>query len=352
MKNSINVLVTGAGAPGIKGTMFSLKNNSDNRDIVIIGTDMKEDVVGAHICDKFRVIPPAKNAEEYLIALLDICEKDKVDVLLPQNTFELEILANNRYKFEKVGTKVVTASKTSIDIANDKYFLMKTCRELGVPVGDFYKVNTFEELISKAKILGWPSTNVVVKPPVSNGMRGVRVISESIDRKKMFYDEKPNSLYTTMKDLKNVLGDSFPDLIVTEFLPGKEFTVDVFKDDKNTTVIPRIRHQVRSGITFSGEVIKHDDLISYCKLISEELNMENCYGFQFKLDKNNVPKILESNPRIQGTMVLATIANANIIYASVKKALGEEVPDFDIKWGAKFLRYWGGVGISDEITVI
>ena len=352
MKKSITVLVTGAGAPGIKGTIYSLKKNIDNRDVVIIGTDMNKDVVGAYICDKFRVIPPAKKENLYLDALLKICKEDKVDVLLPQNTFELEILSNNRNKFDKVGTKVVTASKTSIDIANDKYLLMKTCKKLGVPVGEFYKVNRFDDLVSKAKKLGWPLTNVVVKPPVSNGMRGVRIISESIDRKKMFYNEKPNSLYSTMEDLKNVLGKSFPELIITEFLPGKEYTVDVFKENDNITVIPRIRHQVRSGITFSGEVIKHDDLIEYCKLISTELNMENCYGFQFKLDKKNVPKILESNPRIQGTMVLATIANANIIYASVKKALGEEIPEFDVKWGAKFLRYWGGVGISDEIIII
>ena len=352
MKKSINVLVTGAGAPGIKGTIYSLKNNNDNREVVVIGTDMSEDVVGAYICDKFRVIPPAKKAKEYLDTLLAICKEDKVDVLLPQNTFELEILANNRDEFKKIGTEVVTASKTSIDVANDKYLLMNICKELGVPVGEFYKVNTFVDLISKAKYLGWPSTNVVVKPPVSNGMRGVRIISESIDRKKMFYDEKPNSLYTTMDDLRNVLGEDFPDLIVTEYLPGKEYTIDVFRTEDKTTVIPRIRHQVRSGITFSGEVVKNEDLIKYCKLISEKLNMENCYGFQFKLDKNNVPKILESNPRIQGTMVLATIANANIIYASVKRALGEEIPDFDVKWGAKFLRYWGGVGVANQITVI
>ena len=349
---SIKILVTGAGAPGVKGTIYSLKNNSDKRNVVIIGTDMNDDVVGKYICDKFRVIPPAKNSDEYLFALLNICKKDKVDVLLPQNTFELEILANNVSKFENIGTKVVTATKTSIDIANNKYLLMKTCKRLGVPVGDFYKVNSFDELISKAKILGWPKANIVVKPPVSNGTRGVRIISESIDRKKMFYSEKPTTLYTKMNDLKNIIGDSFPDLIVTEFLPGKEYTVDVFKDDNNITVIPRVRHQVRSGITFSGEAVKHDDIIKYCKLISEKLNLENCFGFQFKLDKNNVPKILESNPRIQGTMVLATIANANIIYASVKKVLGEEVSQFDINWGAKFLRYWGGVGVSDKITII
>ncbi len=346
MKKNINVLVTGAGAPGIKGTIYSLKNNIENRDIQVIGTDINAHAVGSYLCDKFRVIPPAKKAKEYLNALLLICEEDNVDVLLPQNTFELEILANNIEKFSRIGTKVVTASKSSIHIANDKYLLMNICKELGVPVGDFYKVNKFEDLISKAKHLGWPAVNVVVKPPVSNGMRGVRIIDESIDRKKMFYDEKPNSLYTTMNDLKSVIGDNFPDLIVTEYLPGNEYTVDVFRAKNKTTVIPRIRHQVRSGITFSGEVVKNENLIKYCKLISDKLDMQNCYGFQFKLDKNNIPKILESNPRIQGTMVLATIANANIIYASVKNALGEEIPDFNIKWGSKFLRYWGGVGIK------
>ena len=154
-----------------------------------------------------------------------------------------------------------------------------------------------------------------------------------------------------MNDLRKILGDDFPDLIVTEYLPGKEYTIDVFRSNKSITVIPRIRHEVRSGITFSGEVIKNDDLIKYCKIISEELNMENCYGFQFKLDENNVPKILESNPRIQGTMVMATIANANIIYASVKKALGEEVVNFKVNWGTKFLRYWGGVGIDSNNSI-
>ena len=141
MIKSINVLVTGAGAPGIKGTIYSLKNNYDNRKVFVIGTDMRDDVVGAHLCDKFYVIPPAKNSKEYLDALLKICKDDKVHVLLPQNTFELEILANNINRFKLIGTEVVTASKTSINVANDKFLLMTKCKKLGIPVGDFYKVN-------------------------------------------------------------------------------------------------------------------------------------------------------------------------------------------------------------------
>lgn len=352
MNKRINVLITGAGAPGIMGTIYSLKNNYDKRKIFIVGTDMKDDVVGSYICDKFYVIPSAKKNNHYIDKLLKICKNENINVLLPQNTFELEILANNYDNFLSIGTKVVLASKNSIKIANDKYHLMSICNDIGVPVGQFYKVNNSNELLAKAKLLGWPSKNIVVKPPISNGMRGVRIISEFVDKKKMFYENKPTSLFVKMNDLVNILGSNFPELIVTEYLPGKEYTVDVFRSDKNITVIPRIRHDIRSGITFSGEVINNKELIRYCTIISEKLNLKNCYGFQFKLDENNVPKILESNPRIQGTMVLATIANANIIYASVKNALNEEVDEFDIKWGTKFKRYWGGIGITDTKKTI
>jgi len=350
----IVVLVTGAGAPGIKGTLYSLRKNYDKRKITVIGTDIRSDVVGTYLCDKFHVIPPAKKTEDYLTALIKICKQDNVNVLLPQNTLELKLLSKNFLRFESVGTKVITSSEKSIKLANDKFQLMKVCKEIGVPVGEFYKVDNFDDLISKATLIGWPSNKIVVKPPISNGMRGVRIINETLDLKKMFYNEKPNSLFTTMNGLYAVLGDTFPDLIVTEYLPGKEYTVDVFRHNKKTTVIPRSRDQIRSGITFSGQVIKHEKLIQYCKKISEKLDLKNCYGFQFKMDVNNNPKILESNPRVQGTMVLATIANANIIYSSVKSVLNEDIPKFNVKWGAKISRFWGGVGVDSDkkITII
>jgi carbamoyl-phosphate synthase large subunit len=66
------------------------------------------------------------------------------------------------------------------------------------------------------------------------------------------------------------------------------------------------------------------------------------------MDKNGIPKILESNPRIQGTMVLATFSGANIIYGAIKALLGEEVPEFNINWKTKILRYWGGISIYDN----
>lgn len=134
-------------------------------------------------------------------------------------------------------------------------------------------------------------------------------------------------------------------MIVTEYLPGEEYTVDVIRKGKLMTVIPRKRDLIRSGITFNGSVENNLEIINYSKKLAENLNLEYCFGFQFKLDENNIPKILESNPRVQGTMVLSTIAGANIIFSSVKLLLGEKIPEFNIDWNSKIFRYWGGVGL-------
>ena len=342
--DALNILVTGAGAPGIKGTLYSLKNNFDGRKISVIGTDAKEDVIGKYLCDGFYRIP---NASElgYIEELSSICKKESIDVLLPQNTAELSILARNKKHFESFGTKIAVSDEYSIKIANDKHELMTLSRKIGLPTAEFYLVDTLEGLIESAKKLGWPEKSVVIKPPVSNGMRGVRIIDESVNLKDKLYSEKPSSLHIHMSYLKTILGDLFPSLLVMEYLPNDEWTVDILGAN-SISVITRKRDTIRSGITFEGTCEENVQMIEYSRLLSKKIGLEYAFGFQFKLDVNNVPKLLESNPRIQGTMVLSTFAGANVIYGAVKHALGEEIPQFNIQWGTKLMRYWGAIGIK------
>lgn len=323
--DDLTVLITGAGAPGIKGTLYSLENNFDNRSIKTIGTDIRKDVIGKYLCNKFYQIP-RPSTKEYVVKLLSICENEDVDVILPQNTAELSVLAEHKKDFENNGTKIAVSDKNSIEIANNKYKLMNVAKKIGLPTTEFYLVSDFGGLISHAKELGWPEKPVVVKPPISNGMRGLRIIDESINLKDMLYSEKPTGIHLRMKDLENILGASFPSLIIMEYLPNEEYTVDLL-GAKTLTVIPRKRNSIKSGITFNGIVEKNDKIIKYSKKLANEIGLKYAYGFQFKLDNKNVPKLLESNPRVQGTMVLATFAGANIIYGAVKHALTKAFPN-------------------------
>jgi len=345
MNNTLRILITGAGAPGIMGTIYSLKNNYDQRQIYLIGTDINVDAVGKYLCDSFHVLPNANDVDNYLDSLKNICVKEKVNVIVPQNTGELLILARNKEIFIDIGTDILISSIEAIKKANDKFELMKLCKVNAIPVSNFEKVSNVDNLLEVAKNLGWPEKKIVVKPPSSNGQRGVRIIDEGRDLKKAFYGEKPSSLYTTLDELKKVIGESFPELIVTEYLPGVEYSVDMIRKGNLMTVIPRKRDLIRSGITFNGTVENRKDIIEYSYKLAAILDLEYCFGFQFKLDESGIPKILESNPRVQGTMVLSSIAGANIIYSSIKLLLGEEIPSFDIDWNSKIYRYWGGVGL-------
>lgn len=344
--DALTLLVTGAGAPGIKGTLFSLRENFDNRDVRIIGTDIKSEVVGKYLCEAFHSIPKPTE-DPYLEELLSICKKEHVDVLVPQNTAELSILAENRALFNEIGTVITVSDQNAIDVANNKRSIMNLAQSIGVPVPEFHTVDTMDALIDYATRLGWPELPVVVKPPLSNGMRGLRVINESSDSKERFYSEKPASFTLSMKELEHTLGSDFPELLVMEYLPGDEYSIDVLRTD-TCTVIPRKRDVIFSGITFIGTLENNEQLIDYARTLSETIGLHYAFGFQFKLDRDGMPKLLESNPRIQGTMSLSTYAGANIIYASVKYALGEEIPEFQINWGTKLYRYWGGVGVYDQ----
>ncbi len=344
----LKILLTGCGSPGVKGTLFSLRNNYDNRDIEIIGTDANSDAVGRYYCENFYTISSASKEKKYLSDIKSIVKKEKINIILPQNTMELLILAKNKLFFEKLNTTVIVSDSLQLNIANDKSKIMRYCKDIKIPTAKFYNVETIKELKSSAKKLGWPEKKIVIKPPVSNGSRGVRIINENIDIKSMFFNDKPNSLFTNMQILELTLGEKFETLIVSEFHEGDEYTVDVFSYNSLTTCIPRKRINIKSGITFDGVLEKNKDIIEYSTKLSEALDLKYCFGFQFILSKHQKPFLIECNPRVQGTMIMSTFAGANLIYSSVKAALGEDIPEFNINWKTRFSRYWGGISISDD----
>ncbi|MHA1754627.1 MAG: ATP-grasp domain-containing protein [Candidatus Odinarchaeia archaeon] len=345
----LTVVVTGAGAPGIKGTLYSLNNNWENKKVKTIGVDMKDQVVGRFLCDKFYKIPPGES-DDFIPELMKICKKENVDVILPQVTRELEPLAKCKNEFNEIGVKIAVSDLKSITNANNKYKLIKIAEKAGMPTSKAYLVEKWSDLEEAAEELGFP---FVVKPPISSGMRGFRVVLKEVDLKHDFYRNKPDNTKISFEQLYHILGEKFPPLMVMEYLPGDEYSVDILSNEVEVkAVIPRRRDYIRSGITFNGTVIKKNELIHYSEVLSSKLGLKYAFGLQFKEDTHGTVKIIESNPRIQGTMVLSTLSGANIIYGAVKIALGEDVPDFNIKWGTKIFRYWGGIIINDKVVKI
>ena len=344
----LNILITGGGSPGIAGTIYSLRNNYDRRKNKIITVDARSDVVGKYLADGFYTIPKATDTEIYLTSLKKICKEESIDVLLPQNTVELLHLAKNKADFLQFGTKIIVSEYSNMIVANNKFKLLEICEKIGIPFPKYYLASSSDELKKAAVLLGYPENIIVVKPPDSNGSRGIRIIDEKKDYKEAFYNDKPTNLFIKMNQLLDILGENFEPLLVMEYLEGDEVTLDVFRDQQNFVSIPRKRDEIKSGISFQNSAFRDNKLIEYSKIISDYLELKYCFGFQFKYDRNRIPKILECNPRVQGTMIFSTFMGANIIYSAIKSAMGENIPEFNLNWSTKLIRYWGALGIINE----
>ncbi len=337
----LTVLMTGAGAPGAPGIIKSLRLVKE-RKIKIIGVDVNSDAVGFAMVDKHHQIPRGRN-KHFIPKLLNIAKREKVDVILPLVTNELEQLAKGVDKFEKAGIKVGISPLLGLRIANNKHLLMDLAENLGIPVPRFFIAKTQNEMNKAIKKLGYPKKNVCIKPPVSNGMRGFRILTEKVNMADLLLNQKPTGIYTTLRELKLVLQQArrFPPLLVMEYLPGREYSVDVLAKDGNALiVVPRERLVLKNGISFIGMVVNNKKIINATEKLVRSLKLNGCVGFQFKEDSRGVPKLIESNPRLQGTIVLTTAANANLVYLNVKMLLGEKVKSPGIKWGTKMVRYW------------
>ena len=339
---SIRLFITGAGAPGAPGIIKSLRKVTE-RKIEILGGDAKpENSVGAGLLDKIFQIP-FPESPDFIEKVLQICLNEKVDIIIPLVTRELLVFAANKKLFTENRISVSVSDQEPLTIANNKYLLMKFCRENNIPVPAFHLVKSLNEFREAAGMLGYPVEKICFKPPVSNGLRGFRIIEDNQDRLFSLLNEKPNNIFIGFDEFISICnsGHSFPELIVMEYLPGEEYSVDVLVNNgRFISAIPRSRDHIKMGISFVGSAVNDKEIIKYSRMVVEGLKLNGNIGLQFKRDKNGIPKIIESNPRVQGTIVLCTAAGENMVYEAVKLGIGEELSVPEINWGVKMIRYW------------
>jgi len=344
MLQDFTLLMTGAGAPGAPGILRCYRNNGE-RKIRVIGADMKERVPTICALDAFYSVPKA-TSPAFCEELLSIAKKEQVRVIQPLVTKELEVLAEHRKMFEAEGIRICCTEGENLAVANDKGRLFAYMESNGMVVPKFHIVHTVEEFEKACHALGYPRNPVCFKPTVGNGSRGFRIIDDKKDLAKLLFEEKPNSTYITMAQTLQIFRQmtAIPELLVMEFLPGEEYSVDVLADHGKTLVaIPRKRLQMNGGISVNCIVENNQEIISYCEDIVASLQLDGNIGIQVRADQNGVHKILEINPRVQGSIVACAAAGANLPYLAIKKALGEPVGEIQVQWETEMIRCWDEV---------
>ena len=335
----ITVLYTACGAIYTPAFIDCLKDNGE-RNIRVIGADMAYDETMIPLIDKLYVTPKAIELG-YIDSLLEICEKEKVDVLIPGMSNELLKLLENKEKFDAIGTKVSLSNRKSIEIATDKYRFYSFLKENNLPVPKFALVRCADDLIEACKYCGYPEKSVCVKATNLSGSRGIRIIKSDVSRFDILFGEKPNSMYTTMEELLSTLREknSMPEMMAMEYLPGVEGSVDIIGDNGKVIYAGYRESTVNlASIPQVAEIKENKEAIEIAKAVCEALGIDGNADFDFKADENGHPVLMEVNPRVAATMKIFKKAGMNLPYLRIKQLLGEELPKVEIKYGVKMKR--------------
>ncbi|HEX5654537.1 MAG TPA: ATP-grasp domain-containing protein, partial [Chitinophagaceae bacterium] len=262
---SINILMTGAGAPGAAGIMNCLWQHPH---VHISLADANPNAVGRYLNPDFTKIPFAEDPG-FAESLLNLCREKNIHVLLPLVTKELIPLSQRRDEFELAGAKLLVSPANALEIANNKSRLYQFLEWRGIKVPAFRVVDTVEQFNQAVHELGYPGNSVCFKPSVSNGSRGFRIISPKIDELDLLLNQKPQSTYILLQDAQRILSTgSFPELLVSEWLPGEEFSVDCLaRQGVMQAAIPRLRKKMINGISVEGEFVEEKNIMEYCRQI-------------------------------------------------------------------------------------
>jgi len=129
-----------------------------------------------------------------------------------------------------------------------------------------------------------------------------------------------------------------PDLIIVEYLPGEELTVDCFTDRRGALrfVGPRTRARVHCGISVHSKAVPATaEIQEIAEEINRRLRFRGLWFFQVKQAPNGRFKLMEISTRCAGTMCLYRQRGVNLPLLSVYDAMDLDVEilanDFDIE---------------------
>lgn len=337
--NDLTVMVTAAGNQYMPGMVDCLKNNGE-RNIRLIAADMSNDPTILQMMDALYQVPRATDPI-YADILLEICKKEKVDVVIPIMSAELPALVKNKHRFEEIGTLVSVSDMQSIEIANNKLRLYQFMQSIGMKTPRFCAVHCVDDLEKAFSFCGYPENAVCIKATELSGSRGIRIIDPKKTRFDILFGEKPNSMYISYEELKTILSekDSMPEMMVMEALEGEEFSVDLLADHgKVLYMAARESNVITASIPLEATLFHDEKAYEICRTIVKALSFDGNADFDFRYDRNGIPVLMEINPRVAATMAIFKAGGMNLPYLRIKQLLGEELPEIEIKTGVKMKR--------------
>ena len=309
----MNVLLAVCGSIAIGPNIISMLRDINYVD-KIVGIDINDDNPGRFLVDKFYKVPKT-NDIKYIPFVLYLCTSENIDVILCTSTQNSLIpLKKNEKLFDEINVKIPGTNIEDLLIANDKGLMLAKVNESGIDCPNFMVPDNdkhFDSFLYKNK-------NVIVKPRVSSGSRGFRILKNNY---KLGYEDivgKSDDLSKVVDttEYRDILNDegSFSDILMMEYLEGQDYSVySLANKGKSLVTIPFKRLKPKDGVSLVSEVDMNEHVIEYVQKIVKLFNLDWIVNIQLKLSPENKPLIYEINPRLAGSVILTKGAQCDLL---------------------------------------
>jgi len=292
----MRILLTGAGGPSAISVWKSLGEHHE-----IHMADMDPRATGLYLVPPDRrIIVPRGDSEAFVPAVREICRNRAIDLFIPTVDAELVPVALAKDAFSAIGVKLALSPLESLQLCRDKHALLTALASI-VPV-------PHSELLTEALAASAMSFPRLAKPRRGAGSSGVTMVRSRSD-----LDALP-------KD------GSF---LLQEFLPGEEYSVDVYvrSDGRTIAAVPRERMKTDSGIAVAARTVQNAELIDAAIRAAEGAGIRYVANVQFKRAADGVYKLLEINPRFPGTLPLTGGAGVDLPALLIAEISGQPLPE-------------------------
>lgn len=338
----INVLFTAVSGWPTHATIGALRN-SPFAKYTIIGVDCKPNVASLNYVDFLYKVPRC-NAPDYVDALLDICKKHNVDVIVPLISEDIHPLSENREKIEGLGIKLLMSGPDSlVDIANDKFLLQQFLLEHDMDVMPMTKLVNLETIDEDLIAFGYPDTPIAVKMKDGCGAVGFKILDEKRAKNVNGLSSRENRAnpYITKEQLLHL--PQIERYMLQEYLPGSECGALCLVDHGKTVYsVSHEDYEMAYAVTTDCELVENEEMTKIVTEVNRLLKLDGNIGYDFKRDAHGRIRLLECNPRISATVCLPVKAGLNIVEFGIRHALGYPIPEGIIPlYGLRMQRVYG-----------
>lgn len=271
----MNILILSAGTRN-KIVQYFVKTLNGNGKVV--ATDMSDLAPAIYEADKYYIVPKM-TAPDYVDIILDICKKEKINGVLSLIDPELSLLAENKDKFDALGTMIIGSSYELCEMSLDKFQMFSWLDAHGYLCAKSY--------VNKEVFYSDVKTGNITYPVFVKPARG----SASISISKVYDRETVDLLFAHDEGL-----------MIQEFLDGQEIGADVYIDmisGEVVSIFTKKKIKMRAGETDKAVSFKNEKLFE----LIEKFVKEAGYRGQIDIDIFEIDGkyyISEVNPRFGG----------------------------------------------------